>query len=100
MATKKAAATKKKAATKKTAEPGAGRKSQHAGKRITRLKKTEETGLRETGNVRVCWDLIKDGMTVEKYREVAVNAGQHSGHALAILRGFAKDGYVKLSKAE
>jgi hypothetical protein len=94
MATKKAAA--KKTATKKTAE-GQGRTSQFAGAKISKLVKVEETGLRETGNVRVCWDCIKEGMSMETYRAKAVEAGQHSGHALAVLRVFAKKGYVKLA---
>ena len=93
MATKKTA-TKKAAATKKGAEAkGQGRTSATAGKKITKVVKVEDTGLRATGQVRECWDLIKDGMTVETYRSKATN----SGLALKCLREFAAKGFVKLT---
>lgn len=91
MAEKKTA-TKKKAAVPKEKKGAQGRVSAAAGKKIKRLMKTEETGLRATGKVRECWDLIKDGMTVETYRATAAD----SGHANAVLRTFVAKGYVEL----
>ena len=71
---------------------GRGRVAGAAGKKIHKLVNTEDTALRDSGLVRDCWNLIKEGMTVEKYRESAAD----SGHALATLRTFVAKGYVEL----
>ena len=86
----KAAVPAKKAAEAKP--KGAGRKSAYAGKKIKKLKTTEETGLRPDGKVRECWNAIKDGITVDKYRENAPD----SGLARKVLADFIAKGYVEL----
>lgn len=97
MATKKAApkkAVKKaKKASATDSATGRGRTSAYAGKKITKLVELEATGIRATGNIRACWDAIKNGITVEKYRE---NCPDH-GHARRVLADFIAKGYVKVS---
>lgn len=86
-------ARKKKAAAKKESTGKRGRTSAHAGLHITKLVKTEETGLRATGKVRQCWDAITNGCTFEKYVEKAAVGGL----AGRVIAHFIKSKFVKLS---
>jgi antitoxin component of MazEF toxin-antitoxin module len=80
--------------TNTEAVPGKrGRRSAYIGTKIKVLKKTEETGLRSKGNVRFCWDIIKDGMAYETYRE---KAGERGGLARRCLADFIVKGFVEV----
>lgn len=105
---KQVPAAKKKtvpAAAKKTAAAaGRGRVSTYAGKKIEKLvtvtgnKVSNAKGkvigaLRETGFVRDCWNVIKDGMSVDSYRAKAPDYSL----SRKVLADFIKKGYVKVA---
>ena len=69
-----------------------GRVAAYTGMKIFKLKKTEETGLRESGRVRECWNSIREGMSVDTFRANS----DDSGAAQAILRTFVAKGLVKV----
>jgi hypothetical protein len=97
-ATKKTKVIKKKAVTGEAGKRG--RTSAYAGKKVTAIKKTEDTALRDSGNVRTCWDVIAkagdSGILFEKYRE---KTGM-PGFARKALADFIKVGYAKVSRAQ
>ncbi len=113
LAAKKSAARKKKKTAKpvkakkvakpvkakKVAKPakvkkagGSGRQSAYAGLHVHKLVATADTGLREGGKVRQCWDAIVNGQTVETYRSKC----PESGLGRKVLAEFVVKGWVEV----
>ncbi len=93
-ADKKVAAKAKKAPKAKKESTGKkGRSSAYDGKKIYLLKTHEESGLRGSGLTFDCFKAIKEGITVEKYRENAPN----SALARKVLADFIEKKIVKVA---